>query len=811
MRRTFFAEKGRLFPLLLFLVVATGTLSNHAAEGRPEANHSDLSRLRLIMETDAGGDPDDEQSLVRFLLYVNEWDVEGIIANRARCRDGENLNRERTGLGVVRAQVKAYGVCWTNLVQHDPRYPAPEALLARTVAGHENSDDAMNLIIAAVDRDDPRPVWYMDWGSDRGSGEVNLRRALNRVRRERGPNDYAKFKERLRIIGYDQFAEHTTLPPEWKIWVNTFEPPKEGKRWYHRFSAITAKAGGFDLERDVLKNHGPLGALYPTNTTHWQKEGDTATFLYLVPTGMNDPYEPTWGSWAGRYGVREDATGKPLYWANQLDAWSGRTNRDNTLARWAAHLQNDFRARLDWCVKPFNAANHPPHVVLNGDASSEVLRLHAKPGAELQLDLRGTTDRDNHPLRYDWFVYPEPGTYRGNVSIENSNTALASVRIPGDARGKTIHVVVAATDSGTPPLTRYRRAVVEASDKSSAWNTIAPFFSPPAQFVGKLGAYRSPLLFNDGSKVRGPKDWPRRRAEIQEQWNQLMGPWPKVIEHPKLSVLSETNREQFVQRRVQMEIGPSQTSEGWLLLPQGQGPFPAALVVYYEPETSVGLNPKQSFRDYGLQLARRGFVTLSIGTPGGNAWKPELAESVCQPLSYHAYVAANCWQALADLPQVDRKRIGIVGHSYGGKWSLFAGALWEKFAAVAVSDPGIVFDESRSNVNYWEPWYLGLDPKQTRKPGLPTAENQRTGAYRKMMETGRDLHELQALIAPRPFFVSGGAEDQPGRWVALNHLVSVNERLGFTNRVAMTNRKEHSPDAESNARLYAFFEYFLNP
>src|SRR5215212_22059 len=325
MRRTFLEKERRLFPILFFLVVPLGAVLSHAAERPPGANHPDLSRLRLIMETDAGGDPDDEQSLVRFLLYANEWDVEGIIANRARCRDGENLNRERTGLGVVRAQVKAYGECWTNLVQHDSRYPAPEFLLARTVAGHENSVDAENLIIAIVDRDDPRPVWYMDWGSDRGSGEVNLRRALNRVRRERGANGYARFKERLRIIGYDQLAEHTTLPPEWTIWVNTFEPPKEGKRWYHRFSALTAKAGGFDLHRDVLTGHGPLGALYPTNTTHPQKEGDTMTFLYLVPTGMNDPERPTWGSWAGRYGPQEEAKGKPYYWANVKDTWQGTT------------------------------------------------------------------------------------------------------------------------------------------------------------------------------------------------------------------------------------------------------------------------------------------------------------------------------------------------------------------------------------------------------------------------------------------------------------------------------------------------------
>jgi hypothetical protein len=128
---------------------------------------------------------------------------------------------------------------------------------------------------------------------------------------------------------------------------------------------------------------------------------------------------------------------------------------------------------------------------------------------------------------------------------------------------------------------------------------------------------------------------------------------------------------------------------------------------------------------------------------------------------------------------------------------------------VAVSDPGIVFDETRANVNYWEPWYLGLEAKRMRKPGIPSAENPRTGAYATMIERSRDLHELHALIAPRPFFVSGGAEDQPSRWTSLNHSLAVNQLLGFTNRVAMTNRKEHSPDADSNEKLYAFFEHFL--
>jgi len=359
------------------------------------------------------------------------------------------------------------------------------------------------------------------------------------------------------------------------------------------------------------------------------------------------------------------------------------------------------------------------------------------------------------------------------------------------------------------PLATTLLLILGAGD-DSAWKTVAPFFEPPAKIAGKLGSYRSPLLFNNGSRVRSADDWPRRRKELLDDWHALMGPWPPIIDKPKLETLASERKDGLTYKYVRLEIAPKQTGDGWLLIPDGKGPFPAVLVVYYEPETSIGRNAKQPFCDFGLQLAKRGFVTLSIGTPGGDARKPDIGQAVCQPLSFHAYVAANCWHALVNLPEVDKKRIGVVGHSYGGKWAMFAGALWDKFAAVAVSDPGIVFDETRSNVNYWEPWYLGFDPKVQRpKAGIPTADNPRTGAYKKMMETGRDLHELHALIAPRPFLVSGGAEDQPSRWIALNHAVAVNKLLGYEHRVGMTNRKEHTPNEESNGKLYAFFEQFL--
>ena len=340
--------------------------------------------------------------------------------------------------------------------------------------------------------------------------------------------------------------------------------------------------------------------------------------------------------------------------------------------------------------------------------------------------------------------------------------------------------------------------------------SLKPFFSPPTEVKDQLGPYRSPLIFNDGRVVKTPADWQLRRTEILDFWHKSLGPWPPLLDNPKLQILASGPRENFIQHRVTLQSAPTQTLNGYLLIPSGAGPFPAVLVVYYDPETSIGTNPTHLQRDFAYQLTKRGFVTLSIGSPGGDARKPELGQAICQPLSYLAYVAANAHTALAHQPMVDPKRIGVVGHSYGGKWAMFASCLYDKFAAAVWSDPGIVFDEARGNINYWEPWYLGFDPNQPpRKRGLITPQSPRTGPYKTLMESGHDLHELHALMAPRPFLVSGGAEDTPKRWIALNHTVAINTLLGARNRVAMTNRKDHPPTDESNAQLYAFFDYAL--
>jgi len=342
------------------------------------------------------------------------------------------------------------------------------------------------------------------------------------------------------------------------------------------------------------------------------------------------------------------------------------------------------------------------------------------------------------------------------------------------------------------------------------WESIASSFQPPSAYAPLTGNHASPLKFKDGREVKTAEQWLQRRAEITKDWHTIMGEWPALVEKPNLEILETTHRDNFTQHRIRLQIATAQSGEGYLLIPDGQGPFPAVFVPFYDPETSIGLSDKP-LRDFAYQLTKRGFVTLSMGSPGGDARKPILTEGAkCQPLSYLSYISANAWTALSQRPEVDSKRIGIMGHSYGGKWAMFGACLWDKYACGVWSDPGIVFDETRQSINYQESWYLGLDPTITRKTGLVRTDSPRTGAYKTLIEKGHDLVEFQALMAPRPFLVSGGAEDPPKRWEALNHIIQVNHLLGQKQGVAMTNRPDHSPTPESNEHIYRFLEWALN-
>jgi dienelactone hydrolase len=354
---------------------------------------------------------------------------------------------------------------------------------------------------------------------------------------------------------------------------------------------------------------------------------------------------------------------------------------------------------------------------------------------------------------------------------------------------------------------------IQNRNKEKLWKQIEPFFSPPEKFRNEFGEFRSPLKFYNGEAVHSANDWKQRREEILSRWHKMMGEWPQLITDQTFEIRETTKRENFTQHKVRFRWLPNKTTEGYLLIPHGEGKKPAVISVFYEPETAIGMG--KPYRDFAYQLAKRGFVTLSIGTTEATEAKtfslyyPSIENAEVQPLSMLAYAAANAWHVLANVEEVDAERIGIAGHSFGGKWAMFASCLFEKFACAVWSDPGIVFDQSRPSVNYWEPWYLGYHPKPWRERGLITKENPAKGLYPELIKNGFDLTDLHALMAPRPFLVSGGSEDPPERWKALNHTIAVNKLLGYRNRVAMTNRVEHSPNEESNEQIYKFFEYFL--
>jgi hypothetical protein len=119
---------------------------------------------------------------------------------------------------------------------------------------------------------------------------------------------------------------------------------------------------------------------------------------------------------------------------------------------------------MDWCVKPFDQANHPPRAVLNGEAGLAAVDVKAKAGGSITLTAKGSTDPDRQSLSYFWAVYPDAGSYRGAVANDKPEPGQVAITIPADARGKAIHVILAVSDTGKPSLTRYRRAVVRVAE-----------------------------------------------------------------------------------------------------------------------------------------------------------------------------------------------------------------------------------------------------------------------------------------------------------------------------------------------------------
>lgn len=414
---------------------------------------------RVIVETDApGGDPDDEGSLVRFFLYMNEWDTEALIGTRSAADSRLGIS----GKARLMQFVGDYASVRPTLSKHADGYPLPNDLRKRVFQSYEGTE-ARDAVIAILEADDPRPVWYQDWGTNEDDGvPTALRQALDYLQANRSPAVYRALAARVHYV--EVYLRDFAGPHRHALgfYMDTFWPDMDGGRWYHRWRPLTLSAGGMDIDRDIRQNHGPLTANYTI-----PKEGDTMAFMHLIPNGLHDPMHPEWGSWSGRYSFNPEFH---MWWCDRQDSWNGSTSRDNTLARWAEHIQNDFRARADWCVRESrDQANHEPKPVLNGDHSRDVLVMNVAPGSTVTLSAEGSSDPDSNQLRYRWIYYPEAGSYGKPVNVQQADRMVAQVTIPEDAGVKTIHIVLQVTDNGSPALTRYRRAILQGTPPPG-WN-----------------------------------------------------------------------------------------------------------------------------------------------------------------------------------------------------------------------------------------------------------------------------------------------------------------------------------------------------
>ncbi len=226
--------------------------------------------------TDIGGDPDDQQSMIRLLLYSNEFDVEGLIATAAGT-PGE-LKEAITRPDLIRQIVLAYGKVQPNLTRHDERYPPGEKLLAliksgnkhrgRDYIGEKHDTEGSRWIIRAADADDERPLCITIWG-----GQTDLAQALWRVRKDRGEAALKQFMSRLRV--YDIGDQDKLQPWIFENFPDLFyvlgepQPGADLRETCYRGMYLGGDQSFTSrqwLKDHVLENHGPLGALYPTQT-----------------------------------------------------------------------------------------------------------------------------------------------------------------------------------------------------------------------------------------------------------------------------------------------------------------------------------------------------------------------------------------------------------------------------------------------------------------------------------------------------------------------------------------------------------------
>ncbi|MEO1619291.1 MAG: nucleoside hydrolase-like domain-containing protein, partial [Planctomycetota bacterium] len=433
-----------ILPVLCWLAIAMSLVQHAAAQDRSY-------KPRMIVTTDLGADPDDEQSMVRLLVCANEFDIEGLIVSTGCWKKTQSDTRMLDQL------VDAYAECFDNLKVHSDEFPSVEYLRSISVMGQTGygmgdvgdgkDTPGSDLIIDSIDQADPRPVWVGCWG-----GANSVAQAIWKVRKTRSKKQLSQFLAKLRvfdILGQDDAGAWIAKNFPEVLFIRAtavygWQPPKNG-----------------DYQRDDIQSHGPLGAAYPD--TKWATEGDTPAFMHVYPNGLNDPEKIDQGGWGGRFSLKKQSgirSMKPVTNENEFDPYLMHANTAEgvkAIKRWETAYNNDFAARMDWSITDdYSAANHHPVAVVNEDASRKVLEMSVTAGERVRLDASRSSDPDKDSLKYTWSFYKEPSSSKEAVSIDNASSAIASVSVPRGASGQDLHLILQVQDDGVPSLYAFR-------------------------------------------------------------------------------------------------------------------------------------------------------------------------------------------------------------------------------------------------------------------------------------------------------------------------------------------------------------------
>ncbi len=464
---------GAIFGILAYSIWPGLAIANATNPGlSPDPQQTPPAKPRLLILTDIGGDPDDQQSLIRLSLYFNEFDLEGFIAS-ASGTPGE-LKEAVVKPHLIGEILRAYGKVRPNLLLHDPAYPDSEELIKKIKRGNPHRGTAYigeghdtegsDWIIKVVDKEDDRPVNIAIWG-----GQTDLFQALWKVKNTRNPEAYQEFVRRIRV--YDIADQDAIFDEMFPMFPGVFYILNKSVEGEDKRNAVFRGMylGGDEsltsldwIQTHVQRGHGPLGAAYPLKT--WTspnphgvlKEGDSPSWFYFLRNGLSDSDHPEWGGWGGRF----QSWGS--HFVDAQDSVEGNLSARATVWRWRPDYQRDFQARLDWCVMQSEEANHVPVAMVNDQPGQGVVRFQVSKGEKLILSATGSSDPDGDELSYGWYAYPEAGTAGVIPGILNSERPETEVTIPRETpAGSFVHIILEVTDDGEPGLASYRRVVLE--------------------------------------------------------------------------------------------------------------------------------------------------------------------------------------------------------------------------------------------------------------------------------------------------------------------------------------------------------------